>query len=289
MSRIETPRTWIDQLLGRNGPMTIDDPTLDRLQRGLRRVEPDPLFRRRLRGEVLNRYVAVREGMLQAPRRRRQMGKLGRATLYASVGLVVSATAAGAASQRALPGDLLFPLKLQLEEIRMRVAPAHLQDDLAVMALEARLDEVEALAAGGNWSGVAHAAAGVVAAEKRVVAFGSALDSDDAEAISKHVAVLQSLLAQAPAAALPGLRTALEASSHFDGAAHGDGSPAFGSGTGGQGGQGAPGATSRPAATPEPKPAKSSDPRPTPKPKPSAPPTPEARPSGPASSPAAPH
>jgi hypothetical protein len=214
MSRIEAPRTWIDQLLGRNGPMTIDDPTLDRLQRGLRRVEPDPLFRRRLRGEVLNRYVAVREGMLQAPRRR-QMGKLGRATLYASMGLVVSATAAGAASQRALPGDLLFPLKLQLEEIRMRVAPAHLQDDLAVMALEARLDEVEALAAGGNWSGVAHAAAGVVAAEKRVVAFGSALDSDDAEAISKHVAVLQSLLAQAPAAALPGLRTALEASRHL--------------------------------------------------------------------------
>jgi hypothetical protein len=286
MSRIEAPRTWIDQLLGRSGPMTIDDPTLDRLQRGLRRMEPDPLFRRRLRGEVLNRYVAVREGMLQAPRRRRQMGKLGRATLYASVGLVVSASAAGAASQRALPGDLLYPMKLQLEEIRLRIAPSHLQDDLAVMALEARLDEVEALAAGGNWSGVAHAAPGVVAAEKRVAAFGSALDPDDAEAISKHVAVLQSLLAQAPAAALPGLRTALEASSHFDGAAQGSGSQASGSGSSGHA---APGATSRPEATPAPKPAKSSDPRPTPKPKPSTPPTPEARPSGPASSPAAPH
>lgn len=281
MSRIEVPRPWLGQMLGRHGRMPIDDPTLDRLQRVLHRDEPDPLFRHRLRGQVLNRYVAVREGMVEAPRRRREMGRLGRATLYASLGLVISVSAAAAASQQALPGDALYGVKLQLEEIRMRVAPAHLRDDLAAMALDERLDEVETLAAAGNWAGVAHAAVGVLAAERRVAAFGNALDAEDAAAIQQHVEVLERLLAAAPAAALPGLQTALDASSHIGNGSEGSqgsgtqGSAAQGGGAGDADGDVPPSAapsaapTTTPSTTPRQSP--SADPHPTPKPKEASP------------------
>lgn len=273
MSRIEAPRPWLDQMLGRHGRMPIDDPILDRLQRVLRRDEPDPLFRHRLRGQVLNRYVAVREGMVEAPHRRREMGRLGRATLYASLGLVISVSAAAAVSQQALPGDVLYGVKLQLEEIRMRVAPAHLQDDLAAMALEERLDEVETLAAAGNWAGVARAAGGVIAAERRVAAFGNALDPEDAAAIGQHISALQDLLERAPLAALPGLLTAIDASSHIGNGSEGSqGSGTQGSGTqaGGAGdadGDVRPSATPKAAPTTVPRQSPSAEPHPTPKPK----------------------
>ena len=43
-------------------------------------IEPDPLFHRRLRGAVLNQFVAVREGApstMRVPSRARAMGRLG--------------------------------------------------------------------------------------------------------------------------------------------------------------------------------------------------------------------
>jgi hypothetical protein len=199
--------------------LPLDDPMLQRLERSIRAVEPDPLFRRRLRGEIVNRHVATREGLVRAPRRQREMGRLGRATLYASLAVALSVTVAGAASQGALPGEALYSVKLQLEEIRMRIAPTSLQDDLAAMVLAERLEEVEALATQGAWSRVAAAADGVVAAEDRLAAFGPPSDPADAAPIHKHVAVLEALLATAPEAARHGLETALHASSKAGGAA----------------------------------------------------------------------
>ncbi|HEX6140260.1 MAG TPA: hypothetical protein VF013_07360 [Candidatus Limnocylindria bacterium] len=229
---------------GANGTLMLTelDPALvARLQRTIARLEPDPLFRRRLRGEILNRHVAAREGLIRTAPRSRQMGRLGRATLYASVGLAVSVTGAGAASQQALPGDALYSLKLRLEEIRMQIAPASMRGYLAVLALDERLDEVEVLARAGAWSRVETAAAQVTAAERRVEGYAVTVSGTELAEIHRHVAVIEQLLLTAPEAARPGLRTALEASTTGPGApgrgngpnaAHGNGKGSAGSGAG---------------------------------------------------------
>ena len=51
------------------------------------------------------------------------MGVLGRGVLYASLLTAVGVSAVGAAAQESLPGDSLYAVKLQLEEVRMLVAP----------------------------------------------------------------------------------------------------------------------------------------------------------------------
>ena len=119
------------------------------------RVEltPDPLFRRRARGAVLNRFVAAREGILPAAGRR-GMGRLGRAVLHASLVTAVFASSVLAASQEALPGDLLYPLKLQIEELRVHALPADLHDDLAAHVLTERIREIGALVERGEWAAV---------------------------------------------------------------------------------------------------------------------------------------
>jgi hypothetical protein len=210
MSLMQAPFALLDRVLGHRQPMLPDDPLTRRIDRAVRRLEPDPLYRRRLRGEVLNRYVATREGMLAQPRRQRDMGRLGRAVLYASVLSAGSVTAVGAASQEALPGDPLYAVKRQLEEVRMRVAPAYLHDDLAVLMLDERVEELQTLAAAGRWSEIGAAAHAVAAAERNLGAMGVHLD---AARVSVHVAVLEAVLAHAPSAAAGGLQEAIAASS----------------------------------------------------------------------------
>lgn len=113
-------------------------------------LEPDPLFRRRLRGTVVNRFVAAREGLVEPARRGSAMGKLGRAVLYASFTLALSVTSVMAASQQALPGDLLYPLKLRIEALRLDVLPEHLHDDLIAMNIAERLGELNQLMEAGR-------------------------------------------------------------------------------------------------------------------------------------------
>lgn len=197
----------LHRALGGHEPLPDDDPTLRRLASTLGRFEPDPLFRRRLRGEVMNQYVAEREGHLRRPRQRREMGALGRAVLYASLGLVLSVSAAGAAADRALPGDLLYAVKLQLEDIRMRVAPPSFRDELAALAVAERLAELERLAAAGSWRLVPAAAARVTAAEEALIAIDPAAGG---AAASRAVAALESVLAEAPPQAHGGLERALD-------------------------------------------------------------------------------
>lgn len=115
-------------------------------------IEPDPLFARRLRGQVVNRYVAVREGSRAgtpahaAPSsERREMTRIGRAVLYASFGLALSVTTVMGAAQQAVPGDVLYPFKLQIEELRRDVLPARFQDELTAIELAERLDELARL------------------------------------------------------------------------------------------------------------------------------------------------
>lgn len=192
--------------IGANDPGSVDDPTLRRLAFALRGIEPDPLFRRRLRGEVLNRHVAAREGHLRHPRSRRRMGTLGRAALYASFGLALSVSATVAAADRALPGDMLYPVKLQLEGLRMHVAPPSFRDELAVLAVAERVTELERLAAAGSWRLVPEAAARVSAAEDALLAIDRVAGG---AAASRAMQALESVLADAPPQAHVGVQRAL--------------------------------------------------------------------------------
>ncbi len=58
--------TLLDRILERGYEMPIDPIIAGRIERHMRRIQPDPLFQRRLRGQVVNRYVATREGMVAA-------------------------------------------------------------------------------------------------------------------------------------------------------------------------------------------------------------------------------
>jgi hypothetical protein len=132
-------------------PAILSDEAVERYLTAIREeLAPDPLFHRRLRGEVMNRYVAAREGKADAALGRRSMGKLGRAVLYASFTIALSTTSVLAASQAALPGDVLYPLKRHVESLRMEVLPPYLHHDLAAYELAERIDELARLTAKGD-------------------------------------------------------------------------------------------------------------------------------------------
>ena len=185
-----------------------DERVASRIVQAVGQLGPDPLFRRRLRGQILNQHVAVREGLL-SERPSRQMGRLGRSVLVASLALAVTAGSVGAVSQSALPGDALYPVKRQLEELRLRVAPASLREALELGLLDERLDEVERLAAADRWSDLPAAVDAVLVARGGLGASDVTADA----ALSTHAAVLESLLSTAPPAARDGIQRALGASS----------------------------------------------------------------------------
>jgi hypothetical protein len=189
----------------------LDEAFAERLERSLRRLEPDALYRRRLRGSVLNHFVATREGLVQPSRGRREMGALGRGVLYASLAVVLSTSAAGVAAAESLPGDPLYPVKLQYEEIRLHMAPPAIRADLMAMALDERLDELEALARAGRWSHVAGAAQGVAEAEERLAGVRGAPGQAAVDELTEHAAVLEALVDRAPPAARDDIHRAIQA------------------------------------------------------------------------------
>ena len=164
-------------------------------------IDPDPLFRRRLRGRVVNGYVAAREGTAPGHRSPHRMTRLGRAVLYASFAIGITATGTMAASQQAIPGDGLYPMKREIEALRVRLVPARLRDDLAVDALGERIHELHRLADAGRVNDLAAAAAAVEMAYRQIVARTS-----DPDALSGHLAVAASLIDHLPA----GARAAVE-------------------------------------------------------------------------------
>src|SRR4029077_15444256 len=208
------PRHLLGRLLGRDKPaVTRDDPIPGMIARATGRIHPARAYRWRLRGRLVNQYVAVREGLVPlAPSPRAGMGSLGRAVLLASVGRAGSVSAVGAASTSALPGDPLYAVKRQVEELRMEIAPPSVRPALAAMALEERLSEVEQLAAAGRWSRVALGEQEVDGAVATLRGLGASLTSDLVADLTHHAQVLPGLMAQPPAAARPGLEQALLAS-----------------------------------------------------------------------------
>jgi hypothetical protein len=214
MSLGRVPERLFGHRLGRSQQTpTADDPISRMIARTAGRIQPERAYRWRLRGRLVNQYVAVREGLEPAaPRHPAGMGNLGRAVLFASVGLAISVSAVGAASTSALPGDPLYAVKRQVEELRMEIAPPSVRPALAATALEERLSEVEQLAAAGDWSRVAQGEAEVDGAVATLQGLGAPLTAEQVADITHHTQVLTALLARAPAAAQPGLERALLAS-----------------------------------------------------------------------------
>jgi hypothetical protein len=262
-------------------PAILSDEAVERYLSALRAtVEPDPLFRRRLRTEVMNRYVAAREGHVAARAMPRRMGRLGRAVLYASFTLAVSFTSVMAASEEAIPGDVLYPLKRQVEELRAQVVPAHLQDELAAYVLAERIQELGRLTDNGSW------AAAVVLAEEVSAdyrAYVAAVPNHAAGAVAQYVAALNGLLDGLPAAAraaveiglagMPGIDPSTNGRANANGGnAGGNGGGPVNSPPGGGGGppdgagNGGPANGGRPSPTPDPVVVAPPDPSPAPTP-----------------------
>ena len=247
-------------------------------------IEPDPLFHRRLRGAVLNQFVAVREGApstMRVPSRARAMGRLGRACLYASVAVAMSVGVTMAASQTALPGDPLYAVKLRIEELRVVALPAEFGDDLAVYALTERINELNRLAEAGEVER-AEALASVIEDQVAVVTAMGIGPAAQNNLLASRLDVLDTLVDRLP----PKVQQAIErAMAGAPGLTKPDSGPAVGHGQGGAtagSGQGGAPAVEEPSATSEPsnsgnrnppgqatKPTKTPSPTPSPRPSPS--------------------
>lgn len=258
-------------------PMPLSDEAIERYVAAIRaELDPDPLFRRRLRGHVLNRFVAAREGTAGERPVAKEMTRIGRAALYASVALAISVTGAMAASQQAAPGDVLYPLKRDIEDLRLRVLPDRFHDDLAAYALGQRIDELRRLAEQGRWTAVAAHANAVDEAYDLVVALGP----DEGE-LAESLSVAEALLDRLPEAARDAVERALGDTPGLRLGADGD-APGRGLDRGGgPSGAGGPSGPASPAAEPPApggRPATDDvEPTPRPQPQPTKSPKPEKR------------
>jgi hypothetical protein len=168
----------------------------------------DPLFRRRLRGRVLNSYVAAREGVARPSTRGRSMGTIGRASLYASIAMMLSVGGVMAGAGAAMPGDLLYPVKRQLEEVREAVLPAHFRDELAAAAFAQRVHELSRLIDAGEMARANALLPDVRASFEALAALRPATDDDST--LSRQLSVLAGLLERLPEPAANALERALQ-------------------------------------------------------------------------------
>ena len=210
MMLVDAPMALLAQLRRQLPPEPPDESTVARLHAVLAELDPDPLFRRRLRGRLLNSYVAVHEGMRPAPPSVSRRGRVGRAALYAGLTVAIGATAVGAASRNALPGDPLYGAKMAIEQLQMELAPAGVKPALHAALVEERLDELAQLAARGDWT---HAAASTrqVAAELQGIQAVGGAPAAEHDRIAHRLAVLTAVFEAAPPAARDGLQGAIVA------------------------------------------------------------------------------
>ena len=246
-------------------PPSLSDAAVERYLAALRaEIDPDPLFRRRVRTDVVNRFVAAREGIGRPASRSgisRQMGRLGRACLYASFALGVTGTAVLAASEGALPGDLLYPLKQRIEQLRYDLVPTRLHGELAAYALGMRIEEMGRLADAGRWDLAISMAPTIDAEYERLEALGATTNPFRAARIERHLLVLEGLLQKLPDVARDKVESAFDNGPASGRATPrssnpGEGTPAAGSGSfsGHQEPTGTPDRTPKPDPTREPDP-----------------------------------
>ncbi|MGI8658373.1 MAG: hypothetical protein ACR2K4_06350 [Candidatus Limnocylindria bacterium] len=255
------------------------DDAVERYLAGLEsRIVADPLFRRRLRSDSINRFVMAREQLPHESQghARRHMGRLGRACLYASVTLATTAAGVLGASEQALPGDALYGVKLRIEELRFDIVPAELHAVLAADVIAQRIDEMARLIGSGR-SAEARAMAPVIASDIDELVSLEAAGGAAAEArIEANLVVLERMIEDLPISADSAVR---EAWDRVPGTPSGPNGPRASGGPAGAG----PGGPADPAASP----AGTSRPKPTVRPKPT-PAQGSAQPASPATEPSHP-
>lgn len=154
---------------------------------------------------------------------------LGRPVL-AWIGIMVLAVAllgAGtvSASNSALPGDALYPVKLEVEQVRIAVASPYRRMELELQFIETRQEEIRRLVQAGRYAQLAQAAELYKNEMNETTSNLVKLEADNPNqafvfsqqfeaALSNNIAVLSELLVKVPVQARPALENAIEASNH---------------------------------------------------------------------------
>jgi hypothetical protein len=112
----------------------------------------------------------------------------------------------GYASQGAIPGDFLYPLKLQVEELKLAAASNEMDENLYYRFAKERVDEGLEAVKQGRYEDIPAAMRGFESAAENV-------KPDTATGLSNSLSILSDLLAneQVPPEAVPGLMKAIEA------------------------------------------------------------------------------
>ncbi|MEW6093475.1 MAG: DUF5667 domain-containing protein [Chloroflexota bacterium] len=201
---------------------------LDRAKNALERLSsapaPDPLREASARRRFLEQAARLRTGVRAA----RQTNR-GRLTIWLRGGIAISLivlalgamTGVASAADYAVPGDLLYPLDLSIEELRLSLA-RHPEDLVALLLAFAdeRLQEVEQLNSPETEQQMEIA---LEAYEQTLIDLALVLDSAEetdqqaltemrAQALSVHEQRLLVVRQEAPEQAWPGLDRAIEAS-----------------------------------------------------------------------------
>jgi uncharacterized membrane protein YgcG len=232
-------------------PPIASDEAVQRYLESIRsRLEPDPAFRQRLRGEMLSRYIVARDAAESARRPLPTALRIVlRASLYATVAIGLSVGGVMAASQSAVPGDLLYSVKREIEELRVSFLPASFQDDLARWALAERISELGRLVESGDLDRASAMAGPIEAQVAHMTALGIAPSETDS-ALAGPLHVLADLVASLPPQAAAAIEDALASAPGLVRAAGGDtandggGNGGSGSGNGNTTGSGSGGGSS---------------------------------------------
>jgi hypothetical protein len=178
-----------------------------------------------------DRKAAARtEFLMQAARLRIQRGRAALAPSrtrppllrFAAAGFgalvltVGSATGVAYASNTAVPGDPLYGLDRAIENLQLSLSPnADSTIELLLAIADERLSESEVLSAQNDAPGLLLALDGYTLAVGRLEELLSGLPAGQSEQVTNELALheqrLETILATAPEAALPGLTLALEA------------------------------------------------------------------------------
>jgi hypothetical protein len=195
----------------------------DSLQ-GVSLPKPDPRFRSAARARILAAVATTSpvtfQGWLRHLRQTAHffLNKRPALTIALSLALLFSLMGAGSAfaAKDALPGAPLYPLKLQVEDLRLFASSADEDAVLYRQFAEVRVEEVRTLIAQGHYEDIP---AAVERMENLMtgaaLAYESAPRNGRQETIvelSNSLAVLVDLLDRVPDAAKPGLENALDRS-----------------------------------------------------------------------------
>jgi len=194
-------------------------------------VKPSPAFKVMARVQLMEQIHAMR-GVTKWPWFRytyqvkpiQYKRRFNMVAIIIAIVLAISAAGGGTAyaSQGSLPGDVLYPVKLGTEQVRLILADDATDAELWLEFANSRVGEMSALAERGRPENIDIAVNGydgamAMAIGKMGEASGKGLATANisevvALATQKHLAVLEGLLDTIPDEAVPGIETAIAAS-----------------------------------------------------------------------------